>query len=587
MMRGLRRVVALLVAALPLVAQERVYTHVVDDRPIVTVRAQVAAGAAVAGGAGFVRLEISNLDTAGHQVEVVLDNERNTGGVSVRHSLSLAGSERAVAFLPLPTPFSYGEFRTTIDGSTQAEPFVVQHGAAVHGLLLSDLPEAVPGGLAALQALPSGASDQPEMFRLVGAEAPTDWRLFTGFHAVVVDGRANVPEAVQEALRRFVFAGGLLVVASPDRLPAGSLREVATGATDLGRIVHGLGRLIVVDTLGGDSTALRTALRGMPQVQDGPWPANEVLCTEMEIPGLGRAPVLLFLLVILVFAVVAGPVNFLWLRRLRKPQLALVTVPVLGFGTTLVIVLFGLLNDGFGVRGVVRSWTVLDQGRREFAVVAARTLFAGIAPGRATMDADTLWLAPRATAGGPVPDRWMYDHGSRQLTGVLPSRTPTPMLSVQQGKARQRLVVRAQADGSLLLANDGGVEPVGRIVLRDFEGKWWTGTGAQLQPLSAEQGRDHVGMLHREAQTMKVREQSMHRGSYRRGGYFVEEQENFAVRPVGALADRVFISGDLPPGCYVTRVAQAPWLDELGFGSVYAEATHFVFGRLQREDFVR
>jgi hypothetical protein len=40
-------------------------------------------------------------------------------------------------------------------------------------------------------------------------------------------------------------------------------------------------------------------------------------------------------------------------------------------------------------------------------------------------------------------------------------------------------------------------------------------------------------------------------------------------------------------GQYVTRVARAPWLDEHGLSVAYDAQTHFVFGRMQEQDFVR
>jgi hypothetical protein len=260
-------------------AQEQVVAHRDGDRQIVTVRTQIVAGAITPGGAGFVRLEASNLDDRGHAVGIVLKSARWSGGgdIAVRQSFALAAKERAVAFLPLPTPFQYGEIRVDVDGALQFEGIQVKHGVAVHGLLISDRTESVLDGLAMLQALPSGASDPPEQARVSGAETPTDWRLFTGFHAVVVDGSAGLAEAQQEALRRYAFAGGTLLIARPDLLPAGSLRELATGPTDQQRIRHGFGVVVVTEQLGGDSTALRLALQPLPQVQDGPWPANQAL----------------------------------------------------------------------------------------------------------------------------------------------------------------------------------------------------------------------------------------------------------------------------------------------------------------------
>jgi len=142
--------------------------------------------------------------------------------------------------------------------------------------------------------------------------------------------------------------------------------------------------------------------------------------------------------VILVFSALVGPVNFIVLRRLRRPMLALVTVPALGFSTTAMMLGYGMFCDGFGTRGVVSSWTVLDQERHECAVIAARTLFSGLSPGSCTMGPDTLLLAPRAFLHPERrgADRWHLDENSTLDGGVLPSRTATPLLTAQQGVVR-------------------------------------------------------------------------------------------------------------------------------------------------------
>ena len=137
-----------------------------------------------------------------------------------------------------------------------------------------------------------------------------------------------------------------------------------------------------------------------------------------RIAGLGKAPVTVFVMLILLFAILVGPVNFMILRRRKKPLLALLTVPLAGFGTTFGILAYGLFHDGLGARGVITTCTLLDQTSHEAVSLQARTLFAGVAPSDMTTNPGTLVLSLRAgLRNRDVPDRWIFHADAQQLDG--------------------------------------------------------------------------------------------------------------------------------------------------------------------------
>ena len=72
---------------------------------------------------------------------------------------------------------------------------------------------------------------------------------------------------------------------------------------------------------------------------------------------------------------------------------------------TAVILVYGILHDGFAVRGVTTSWTVLDQERHEAASVSARTLFAGLAPATLTMPPEVVLPAAAVALGARLTGR--------------------------------------------------------------------------------------------------------------------------------------------------------------------------------------
>jgi hypothetical protein len=360
------------------------------------------------------------------------------------------------------------------------------------------------------------------------------------------------------------------------------LRELGEAALVSPEVSLGLGKIVALPafTVGGER--LRAGLARF-RFGDGPWPAAMPLLVDGPIPGLGDAPVLLFLLVILLFAIGVGPVNFLWLRRRNRPLLVLVTVPVLGFGTTLAILVFGFLQDGIGVRGVTTSWSWLDQRRHEVAVVAQHTLFAGVTPGAVAIGPDDLLLAPRASYGGQRElDAWHLDAGTGELDGVLPSRQATALLGARQAVARQRLLGKYDGD-ALLLSGEGGVVATGQVVLRDFDGTFWTGDAPRLVRSSPAQVAVALAGIAGDGDRVVLLADPFGISSHRHQGGVSAGPES---QSVGVLAGRLF-AAELPPGSYVARLQQPAWLPLHGLRIDHDQERHFVRGQLAAEDLQR
>lgn len=577
-MRAFAAVVLFVAAAAP--AQEQVFVREEAGRQICTVQVANFCGTRP-GGVGFAHVAAENLDDRPHTVLIEAASPPWSGAdVRVRRSVSLGPRERARLILPRPnSPYGSFQFDVTIDGRTERNTMTARSSRGPLGLLIGDRADQQAWALQVLQAMRAATGEAPSVVQARAEHLHGDWRYYTAFDAIVVDGRCAVPADTQEALRRLAFSGGLVVVGDPERLPAGPLRELAASRV---AVRHGLGYCVGVPGDGGDTAVMRERLAVLPSMQAAGWPMPDDLLAARPIPGLGRAPALVFLFVILVFALVAGPVNFLLLRRWKRPLLVLATVPALGFGTTIVMLGYGFLNDGLGVRGVQRTWTLIDQSRHEGAVIAARTLFCGLSPGVLTTTADSLLIAPRAFAHPDHgdPDRFHLDGDEDRLDGgVLPSRRETPLLTAQQGVLRQRLRVRQTGTERLEVLGDGGVSPAGEVLLRDFDGAFWAGDASGLRRLSPEDAdRTKERWLTAAAVAPRVQE------DWERRRWVGESQEVSSLHDTVA---RFLVDGTLPAGSYLTTVRQAPWLDLHGLYPAFDESLHFVVGRFAPEDFVR
>ena len=79
------------------------------------------------------------------------------------------------------------------------------------------------------------------------------------------------------------------------------------------------------------------------------------------IPGVGLAPVGAYRILITLFVIAIGPVNYFLLRKWRRLHLLLFTVPASAAVITSLLIAYALAADGFAVRVRARSITQLDQ----------------------------------------------------------------------------------------------------------------------------------------------------------------------------------------------------------------------------------
>ena len=578
----LARVAALLIggaALAPLAAQDAVVADEVDGRQTLTVRMYAAAGSVAPGGLGFVRVEIDGKDDREHDLDFELGTRDWSGyDIGVHRRLRLPPGERLRFFAPLPSGEHEVAYRLLVDGREHEASVALARGSGVTALLLSERGDELGAATTLLGAVPRLGKASPTVTLCLPDDLPADWRLLTAFHLLIVDGRAPLPGEAQEAVRRFVFAGGIAVLVAPQNLPPGPLRTLLPlGAEVAG---HGLGTVAALPTLASGGEPLRRVAAALPVLSPSPWPGALASPEPQQVPGLGEPPVGGFLAILILFAVVAGPLNLLWTRRRKRPLLLLATIPALGLGTSVMILGYGYLHDGLGVRGAETSWTWLDQARHEVAVVSLRTLFAGAAPADLQLGPDTFVISPRASQRARrIVDNWRLELDSGRLgSGVLPPRTPTPLLVRQQGTARERLRARRIGD-QLELLPDGGIVPVGDVLLRDLDGIYWHGAAGRLARVSGNQASTSLAAWRSEAETLPLVGAEEVPWAGPRG-----EREPVSAAPV---ARRLLPQNELPNGSYLLMTQVAPWLDQHGLEVAFDDRRHFVFGTMSAEDFVR
>jgi hypothetical protein len=171
-------------------------------------------------------------------------------------------------------------------------------------------------------------------------------------------------------------------------------------------------------------------------------------------PGIRGVPVYGFMVLITVFAVMIGPVNYFYLQRKRLLWLLLVTVPATALVTSVLLVGYSVASHGFSIRSRIRSLTVLDQKSQQAVTVTRLALFAGVAPSRG------MQFSPE-TAVYPVfpstaePGAFTVDWSQTQAltSGWLLSRTRTQFLTVRHAEQPERVEITPGQAGGLAIKN--------------------------------------------------------------------------------------------------------------------------------------
>jgi hypothetical protein len=489
-------VVASIVAA-PQVAfasgEER--TTVGDD---LLIRTDTRWAGGTLGGYLPVRVEISNQAPARTPVLEVTPSDR-AHGATVRRVVGVAEHATVRFTLSIPlTAFRQGLLRV-YDQRGELQSHVRVIGSAAFNVVTApamlvvssrpvDCTEYIMAAGGSRGGAPAGAmqvTDASALAEVVPADSlPDSWIDFSGldFVAISRDDLADLKPRARSAVLKWVHCGGNLIVhragkTSKDVETLERLLELNENAAVGAKWAESNGRntpspfatrqlmlgLVCAfpDQLPGSQIAWSAFLSSVGEPRFS-WMQRHGIVPDVGTeeffnfmnPGIRGVPVYGFMVLITVFAVLIGPVNYFYLRRKRLLWLLLVTVPATALVSSVLLVGYSVAAHGFSIRSRIRSLTVLDQKSHRAVTVARLALFAGLAPARG------MQFSPE-TAVYPVfpptvePGAFTVDWTSNQslTSGWLLSRTRTQFLTIGHAEQPARVDIKSEQDGGLAIKN--------------------------------------------------------------------------------------------------------------------------------------
>lgn len=445
-----------------------------------------------------IRFDITNLgearviEIAGRGMRYFMTSGRGgaQGGLEIRQAVRLARGDRVRFTLPVPILADHENLGLEIqeDGrtierlhftgfqsrspATDASALIVADPSSAFGTAAAGWRRTMgsggrptvmtaPGGFTASGTIISGRSSggpvhaaPPLDFLLEPARLPTNWLGYTSVRAVVIGtvewGQLTDPQ--RNALLTWTACGGDLIVVDGDlhSLVPGARSAPPPAATVR---AYFFGRIHVPTsasfTAAGGLTGALAAAEG---VRDRNWslPANGAADWGMigargfrlPIPGVAGVPARTYLLILLAFSFVIGPVNYWFLLRRRRQVLLVLTSPLISAVFVLLLAGYVVAGEGFGVRGRAMTFTMLDQVRMQAVSRASISLYAsGMTPSGGLRFPRDVAVFPIGTDGdgSRAPHTVDLSELQRYSSGVIQARSATNLEQIAFRPARERL----------------------------------------------------------------------------------------------------------------------------------------------------
>ncbi|MCS7046576.1 MAG: hypothetical protein NZO58_09495, partial [Gemmataceae bacterium] len=299
---------------------------------------------------------------------------------------------------------------------------------------------------------------------------PDLWLGYSSFDGIMLDAEdfQGAPAEVQAAMIQYVECGGALLLMGNAKVPE-SWKRTAVAEPPLTAYYAGYGVCVVSTTPFSawepnhyrKVTDTWATARNYPSQVTSPWTANNAfpVLADVSVPVRG-----LFILMVL-FAILIGPVNVLWLSRIKRRIWMIGTVPALSFFTCVALAGYLIVVDGWYGHVRATGITVLDENSQRAATIGWLGYYCPTTPSRglrfsADMELTPHFAAEHAGRRGLPPQQPCsidWNNGQHLTNGWISAKVPLHFLVRRGEKRLERITVRKSDDGTVSAVNGLGV----------------------------------------------------------------------------------------------------------------------------------
>ena len=359
-----RLLLALLVSLLPLHAQETLFRQVADTKTDTHIEAMALFSHPSLGGFHPVRITISNNQKIPHRVFLDFTDKSNySQGISASSSFSFEAPPGKVVVTDILVPLNvqngdhnYPSFTVNLGGTMgkaqgSASPIFTPSNPCV---LLSESLYTPNGSALDTEASSRGSSGYGSSRNFSSKfdpkRLPDDWRAFSGFDTIMLTEAdwADIPPGPRNGIVSWVRLGGQLVVyatGKPSPASLGLPEDPGFGEILIESIAPSLS-LNTKNTvdLAYNKRAVKHRLASITNDFNSSWPLQKAF-------GEKSFNYILFVLILLAFGILVGPVNLFVFAKSGRRHRLFVTTPLISVGTSLILIALIIFEDGFGGNG--------------------------------------------------------------------------------------------------------------------------------------------------------------------------------------------------------------------------------------------
>ncbi|BCX50025.1 conserved hypothetical protein [Haloferula helveola] len=374
---------------------------------------------------------------------------------------------------------------------------------------------------AALNSTSGGYGSHSFAARFTPSKMPEDWRAYSGYDLMMLtpdDWRKMSPGATSSILQWIRLGGRMVFYASGSAPTFGALGiEGETKGNDLdygfGKVsistISGPTALNANDTVRRFHRAGATKIRGLNECISEDfsvrWPLHEEF-------GKQTFDYAIFVVVLIAFGVLVGPINLFVFAKSGKRHKLFITTPVISLATSALLIALILLRDGVGGRGARIALIEVrpEAGENRAYVLQEQISRTGVLLGggfQVDEDvaitpvpiADSPWarLTPRTGGGGMRYTASFGDEGLKVTGDWFQSRSEQGQLARAVVPTRGRIELKGETGPPNFVSTFDF--PIERLYYADRSGGWWmasdlkAGSPTQGTPISEADYNKAIG----------------------------------------------------------------------------------------------
>ncbi|MEO5913439.1 MAG: hypothetical protein ABIS50_04350 [Luteolibacter sp.] len=182
-------------------------------------------------------------------------------------------------------------------------------------------------------------------------QLPDDWLAFSGYDSVIMTDSdwTNVPPGGRNAILSWVRLGGQLLIYAKNTATPSSLelpQEAGFGSVSFPSFLTGsnFARDMVREVMANPNKPQQVSIQND---FSGAWPLQTLF-------GAQTFRYSLFVAVLIIFAILVGPVNLFVFAKSGQRHKLFITTPIISLGASLVLIGMIIVQDGFGGSGIRR-----------------------------------------------------------------------------------------------------------------------------------------------------------------------------------------------------------------------------------------